>query len=152
MRRMERSDLDKKAAGVRGSIKYIFILAALASLSLLAACQLPDFGAFLKEPAPKLEAITTNAEEITLEWDAPIATAVSYDVYVRTHAGSVWQVLGSVGAMPQPEYTVLHSALGNGEYDFAIIAVNDEGDRSAYHTSLDSTAQPNTGWYLAWYR
>jgi hypothetical protein len=149
-------DLKKKnwVAGC-GSIRFAALLVVVVILSLLTACQLPDFGAFLKQPIlqqPKEEGITTDAEQITLAWDAPPEAVSSYDVYCRSHGTSSWQVMGSVSAVPQPEYTVLHSTLGNGEYDFAVIAVNDQGDRSDYHTSLDPTAQPDTGWYLVWYR
>jgi hypothetical protein len=155
MRGTGNSDFSKKNwVVVRGSVRSAALLAVVVILSLLTACQLPDFGAFLKDPikAPTLEPLTSSAAQITLEWDAPPEAVTSYDVYSRSHGASLWQVLGSVSAVPQPEYTILHSALGNGEYDFAVVAVNDQGDRSDYHTSLDPTAQPDTGWYLEWYR
>ena len=37
-----------------------------------------------------------------------------------------------------------------GVYDFAVSAVSEQGNESAFHSSLDSTANPFTGWYINW--
>lgn len=163
MGRTGRSELNKNGRAFAGrTARLIFVIFSAAVLSFLTACQLPDFGAFLKDPGtpadpapptpPDTIAVNTSAEQILLEWDPPAEEVSSYDVYIRTHGAASWQVLGSVSAAPAPEYAVLHSAVGNGEFDFAIVAMNGEGTRSTYHSSLDATAQPDTGWYLVWYR
>ncbi len=147
-----RSDLlQGKWAGIRGRVRFAFLLAAVISLSLLTACELPDWSALFKDQDQR--EITTSADEIVLEWDAPPETAVAqYQVYVRNHGAANWQVMETIDAIPLPEYTVIYSTLGNGKYDFAVAAVSAEGISSAYHSSLDPTAMPETGWYLVWYK
>ena len=152
MRKTGRSDLLKWIwVALRRSARYVGPLVATVSLSLLTACEMPDFSALFGDSDQ--QKITSSAEEIVLEWDAPSQTTVAlYDIYVRDHGTSNWETLGSIDAIPQPEYAVAYSTLGNGTYDFAIVALSIDSIRSNYHSSLDPTAQPDTGWYLAWYR
>ena len=72
-----------------------------------------------------------------------------YQVYFRIHGTADWVQLGEAPAAPAPQYTVLHTTLGNGEFDFGVIAVYDTS-QSSRHTSLDASASPTTGWYLRW--
>ncbi len=146
-------------------IRSISVILIIAYFSLLSACSFPDFGSLFPDPAgtpqspppsdpvnpvpPAPEQIFTSAEMITLQWDPPAQEVTSYDVYYRVHDGAAWQVLGNVPAVPAPQLEVLHSAMGNGTFDFAVVAVNG-ASRSGYHTSLDSNADPTTGWYLEW--
>jgi len=47
------------------------------------------------------------------------------------------------------EYTVSYPELQYGVYEFAVTAMYSTGE-SDYHTSLDTTAQPDVGWFLDW--
>ena len=92
--------------------------------------------------------ITTN--QLTLQWDVPAGAVDHYTAYYRVHGSSDWITLADVPADPQPEYTVAHSVVGDGEFDFAVVSVDASDQRSTYHTSLDTTAQPQSGWYVSW--
>ena len=92
--------------------------------------------------------ITTNT--LTLQWDAPVSAMDHYTVYYRVHESTEWVALGNAPADPQPEYTILHSTVGDGEFDFAVASVNASAKTSDYHTSLDKTAQPENGWFVLW--
>ncbi len=118
-------------------------------------CSLPDLGSFTKdsdsgETKAVQKQITWSADQLTLQWDPPAQAVTNYNVYYRAHGTSTWLSFGQIAAVPQPEYSVQHSKLGNGTFDFAVVAKNAEGDVSDYHTSLDSTADPSTGWYISW--
>ncbi len=96
--------------------------------------------------------ITLAATQTTLAWDPPTggATIVSYTISYRVHGTTAWTTLATIAASSQPSYTVLRSATGPGSFDFAVVAVDSTGVTSPVHTSLDSTADPNSGWYLTW--
>jgi hypothetical protein len=152
MRRTGRSDhLKRKWVVLCRSVRFVYLLVAMVSLSLLMACELPDFTVLFGDS--DTQKITSSAEEIVLEWDAPSESdVVLYNVYVRTHGTSSWETLGSIDAAGKLEYVVAYSTLGNGIYDFAVVALGADGLRSDYHSSLDPTALPDTGWYLVWNR
>ncbi len=120
-------------------------------LAMLSACVLPDFSAFAGPTPDKGELVTITAEQLTLIWDAPLGAVDHYTVYYRVHGSSDWITLADVSAAPQPEYTAVHSVVGDGEFDFAVVSVDASAHRSAYHSSLDVTAQPKSGWYVSWY-
>mgnify|MGYP001045096978 CR=1 FL=1 len=46
--------------------------------------------------------------------------------------------------------TVAAVAAEFGVYRFAVVSVDASDLRSTYHTSLDTTAQPQSGWYVSW--
>ena len=107
---------------------------------------------FLEDPAAGLKGATpamATADQVVLAWDAPPGLVQSYRVYFRIHGETDWVLMEEIPAVPSPQYTVLHSTLGNGQFDFGVIAVY-ASDESAVHTSLDQTASPQTGWYLEW--
>ncbi len=119
-------------------------------------CALPDLGAFMKDTdsgqtkAVQKQMVTWSADQLVLRWDPPVATVSNYNVYYRVHGTDNWTPLGEIAAVAEPRFTVQHSTLGNGSFDFAVVARNAEGLTSAYHTSLDLTADPSTGWYVSW--
>jgi hypothetical protein len=57
-----------------------------------------------------------------------------------------------LSATPSPEYMLDNDDIGNGIFDFGVVAkdLDSETEESALHSSLDVTAQPDTGWYLVW--
>ena len=72
-------------------------------------------------------------------------------LFFRIHDTAGWySLVEGVAADPAPEYTVQHSALGSGIFDFGVVAVNAESAESSMHVSLQTTAEPETGWYLVW--
>ncbi len=102
-----------------------------------------------KETGEHAVAEPTAASQITLAWDPPAGAIEKYRVYFRIHGTADWVQLAEIPAAPAPEYTVLHSALGSGEFDFGVVAVQ-SGNQSSLHSSLDATANPTAGWYLKW--
>jgi hypothetical protein len=95
--------------------------------------------------------VTTSAAEVTLAWDPPPSSVATYKVFFRIHDTSTWYSLtDSLTADPAPQYTVQHSDVDNGIFDFGVVAVNAESAASSMHMSVETTAQPDTGWFLVW--
>ncbi len=101
--------------------------------------------------------IIHKAATLTLAWDPPFSDihnspdeVESYHIYYRPHGTSDWQLIGDVAAEKQPQFTIKHEDLGNGLFDFAIEAVIVSGSTSPMHTSLDSNADPMSGWHVFW--
>ena len=101
--------------------------------------------------------LVEKSAKLTLAWDPPLTDflnrpteVTSYRIYCREHGTQYWRFLGEIPATAHPEYTVQHSQLGNGLYDFAVRAVTSLGRMSEMHTSLDSSADPVSGWYVLW--
>jgi hypothetical protein len=141
--------------------RFFSAAACILMCAVVAGCSFPDFSLLFPQPtggdvpvspAPPVDtqAITSSAAQITLQWTASSDAITGYDVYYRAHGTASWILLGQAAVDPTPQYTILHSILGNGSFDFAIDAVNAYEVKSGLHTSLDATAQPSTGWYLEW--
>jgi hypothetical protein len=101
--------------------------------------------------------ILYKSSDLTLAWDPPLTdipnrpTEVeTYQIYCREHGTDYWRFLGEVPASPHPKYTLEHGLLGDGLYDFAIRAITQSGQVSPLHSSLDSNADPVSGWYVFW--
>jgi hypothetical protein len=113
-----------------------------------------DPTAFLKGTAPAATAVMveSSADQIVLQWDPPASAVTKYIVSFRIHGESNWVPLplGEIPATPLPEFPVLYADLGDGDFDFAIVAENAVGEKSNVHISLDPTAQPPSGWFLRW--
>ena len=119
----------------------IFIFLLIVSLY---SCQ------YSNEPVQKI----SNAESIVLEWDPPQPAILvrSYRIYYRKDNSVHWILLDEISASENPHYTIHHSDLGNGLYEFAVKALNKFGQSSELHTSRDQNAIPMNGWYLFWMR
>ena len=90
-------------------------------------------------------------DRITLAWDAPPSAVDTYKVLLRVHDTQDWLLLqDNISAAAPLEYTVLHEPALNGLWDFGVVAVDDMGEESVVHTSMDVTADPSSGWYLIW--
>ena len=85
-------------------------------------------------------------------WNPSTSEVVEYRVLYRTHGTVGWIERETIPAGSSPEYTFHHTDLGNGAFDFAVVAVDDEDNESEVHSSLDSTATPSSGWYVVWDR
>ena len=106
----------------------------------------PDAG----EEVIGVEKVLCDTEEVILAWDPPYSEIAGYKVFYRSHGSATWILLGEIPADDDPEYILFHRDFGNGDYDFGVVALNEETAESAMHTSLDHTAQPDSGWYLSW--
>ena len=96
--------------------------------------------------------VLCSGEEVTLAWDPPPSEISTYKIFYRPHESGSWILFAEIPADDNPEYTLYHADFGNGDFDFGVIAVNGGTGESDMHTSLDDTAQPACGWYLAWAR
>jgi hypothetical protein len=95
-------------------------------------------------------AIPVAGTSFTLAWDAATGDVDEYEVFFRDHGSDEWVLLGTADAVADPTFDVTDSILAYGNYDFAVRAVLIDGNTTEYHTSLDSTADPNDGWYIEW--
>ena len=94
--------------------------------------------------------VASTAAAITLAWDPPPSPVQTYKLFFRIHDTSTWySLLPDVTAGPSPEYTVQHTDVNSGIFDFGVKAVNEDAE-SNMHISVETTAQPDTGWYLVW--
>ena len=101
--------------------------------------------------------ILHKSYELTLAWDPPLTDipnrpteVAAYQIYYREHGTSYWSFLGEVPASGHPEFSVDYERIGSGVFDFAVRAITVEGRVSPLHTSLDSNADPVSGWYVLW--
>ena len=101
--------------------------------------------------------ILHKSTKLTLAWDPPIkdipnlpTEVVGYKIYYRDHGTSSWRLLSEIPASPHPEYTLEYDRVGGGLYDFAVCAITTDGQTSPLHTSLDSNADPISGWHVLW--
>jgi len=162
---------DDKRSGVGSRAHFTFLLLILLPLFLLSlfGCPLYNPAAFIGQQQTTTSGqqqtttggqqqtgpndISSTATQVTLQWDQPVSggsQVVSYTVSYRVHGTSTWNLLATVPASSQPSFTVLRSAVGQGDFDFAVAAVDSNGAASTLHTSLDPTADPASGWYLTW--
>ena len=86
-----------------------------------------------------------------MQFPSPPLAVATYRVYWRPHVSGVWNLLVEIPATPHPALTIKHSDLGDGEYDFAVRAVDTNGGVSGFHSSLDASAIPFGGWYILWF-
>lgn len=103
---------------------------------------------------PTGSAIVVTGAEFVLAWDAGSSTSpddplVGYTLYYRSRGTHEWSLLGTTTAT-QRSFTVGTAQLAYGEYDFAVTSRSASGGESDLHTSLESTARPEYGWYLRW--
>ncbi len=135
----------------------------MALFLLFVNCALPDFEEFSDEATAGAagqkvglpQEVSIGSEEITLTWDPPPSSIKEYKVLYRDHGTTGWTekaVIPAVPSPPPPEYTFYNADLGNGAFDFAVLAVDNDDNESAIHSSLDGTASPSSGWYIIWNR
>ena len=146
---------------VRKALKTVFLSAAILLMACVSGCTMYMAAAFKYPRAEGADdggsqavnpaGVSSSAAEVTLAWDPPPSAIASYKLFFRIHDTAGWySLVEGVAADPAPEYTVQHSALGSGIFDFGVVAVNTESAESSMHVSLQTTAEPETGWYLVW--
>ena len=102
------------------------------------------------DPTGGVERYLVTDPQVTLAWDPPPSAVTSYKLYYRHHSEADWTFVATVPAAASPEVTLAHSSFGNGDYEFGVVAVSAAAAESPMHTSLDTTAYPDSGWYLRW--
>jgi hypothetical protein len=102
------------------------------------------------DPAGCAELYLVTNPEVTLAWDPPPSEVAAYKLYYRDHGAASWTFLAELPAAETPQFTLTHSSFGDGEFDFGVVAVGAGPAESPMHTSLDTTAYPDSGWYLRW--
>ena len=137
---------------MKTKVHLLLLLLFFLLVGFLSGCVLYDPTAFLKGTTAGAKALTveSSADQIILQWDPPASAVAKYFVSFRIHGDTNWIPLGEVPAVPLLEFPVLYTQLGEGDFDFAIVAENAAAEKSNVHISLDPTAQPPTGWYLHW--
>jgi hypothetical protein len=101
-----------------------------------------------------LQLIITS-DTLNIAWDPPAATplqpaVVEYNVYYRMHGATDWNSLSSVKSSETPGFSIEHGDLEFGLWEFAVSSIDENGEESGFHTSIDRTAEPFTGWYVFW--
>jgi len=95
--------------------------------------------------------ISIFEEEFTIAWDVDSDdNPDQFRMYFRHRGEESWTILSEIAAEPEPRFQVNSALLSAGTYEFAVSAVAG-GEESALHTSMDDTADPESGWYVDWY-
>jgi hypothetical protein len=132
------------ASVVAGQVELLQVRAAATTAAPITITELNKPGA----------PVSIQGASLTLFWDPdltgnPADPTASYNLYSRTHGTFPWTLLGNTGTATE-SFSVSTDILPHGSYDFAVTAVTASGAESELHTSLDDTAQPQTGWYVVW--
>ncbi len=128
-------------------MKAIRAVAALLAL-VLCGCAMS-----LMSPAV---GIPVTADSISLSWDPPagglpgMLGVSSYRIYYRPHDTLAYTMIAEVPASSGTSYQLSHAAIGDGQFDFAVAAINGIGLSSDLHESVDWNAAPMGGWYIIW--
>ena len=101
--------------------------------------------------------IEVSEDTVSICWDSASPDVDFYRLSFRIHGANppnsvTWYIIDdNIPADPNPEYSV--NRVGSGPFDFGVVAkdLDAEIEESALHSSLDITAQPDTGWYLIWF-
>lgn len=130
--------------------KYLILVLLVFSLTAFSSCKM------VMGTDESLE-IVIKGSSFTLAWDPggpeipnDPNRAVRYNVYYRVHGSSSWYLLIKIESSGSPECLITNEYIDYGRYDFAVSAVSEQGSESAFHSSLDRTANPFCGWYINW--
>lgn len=132
--------------------KYFTIFLSILIFSVFSGCKL----GLIAKTSESLE-IVVKGESFTLAWDpgGPEIPndpnfVVRYNIYYRNHGSYYWRFLMKIESSGNPECLITDKEIDYGRYDFAVSAINEQGETSALHSSLDSSANPFSGWYINW--
>ncbi|WP_319417155.1 fibronectin type III domain-containing protein [Marispirochaeta aestuarii] len=135
--------------------KLLFILITLAAVILTAGCVEPGMEiasssfppAELPPVGSSLTPYTVDGDSFTLAWNpSESEDLLGYNVYYRPHETETWLFLID---SDEAQLEVTSAMLPGGDYEFAVSSYT-ATEESDLHTSLDETANPDTGWYLVW--
>lgn len=129
--------------------KLIKTIIAFGFILYFTGCALPNLSRFSVDNGD-VEEIFRSASVLYLEWvDDDNPQPASYNIYYRDYLDEDWILLGNIPAT-DPTLEIDYSQFGDGSWVFGVSALDSQGNESKIHSSLDNTADPNTGWYLLW--
>lgn len=116
---------------------------------LISSCTNPAISRVTGNDEPEIEVVYTKPS-LTLAWHSDEGSSEnSYNVYYKSHGNAYWSLLDRT-LNSSPVFTIEYSQLGEGSWDFGVSMVDIHGVESEIHSSLDTTAVPETGWYVTW--
>lgn len=132
------------------SRNLFLILITVLMVMLTAGCVEPGME-IVSSSIPAVESnltpFTVEGESFTLAWNpAEPEDVLGYNVYYRVHQAETWEFLTD---STEAELLITSAMLPEGDYEFAVSSFT-ATEESELHTSLDATANPDTGWYLSW--
>jgi hypothetical protein len=99
--------------------------------------------------------VVSQKDSVTLSWEKESDNSKysnevvkGYNIYYRQHGTNTWVLYDSLEA--GNSCVVKKDKIGKGYFDFAVCSIGESGSVSNLHSSLDSTADPSTGWFLNW--
>ncbi|NLE02999.1 MAG: hypothetical protein GX640_24275 [Fibrobacter sp.] len=95
--------------------------------------------------------INSSADSVDIAWNETndAIESFSYDLFFRKMGDSTW---ASVATTKENKYTLHHSKIGNGFFEFAVKTKTENGIESKLHTSADTSTSLPGGWFLNWNR
>jgi hypothetical protein len=141
----------KHSSRLKSQHKVFRLIVLGAIIALVVGCQNPL--AFSSPPKkantePQTQKIAVSGSEFTLAWDDAPLDQSTFIVYVRPHGSSQWNSIAK--GLASYSLVITNGMLSYGSYEFAVSRVSAGGAESDRTTSLDTSAIPNTGWYLDW--
>jgi len=137
---------------MNGIIKFLYIfLISFFFIPLLYSCAMPTISRFsADEQSREVEELFRTTTSISLAWNYDTPSEVDYfKMYYKPHGSNDWAYLDSTNTAT-PVFEISHDSVGDGSWDFGVTSINLSGTESDIHSSLDTTAEPDTGWYLLW--
>jgi hypothetical protein len=102
--------------------------------------------------APEIEIALLREEGLTISWDIDDAEGLvnNFELAYKSASdtGSDWIALASNLTRTTKEYGLTGSSLPTGDWVIGVLAIDGSGLTSEWHTSLDQSADPTTGWIL----
>jgi hypothetical protein len=130
--------------------KLLFILISISALIIAAGCVEPGMEIASPSVQPvesSLTPYTVEGDSFTLAWNpSESEDLLGYNVYYRPHETENWLFLTDSA---EAQLEISSAMLPGGDYEFAVSSYT-ATEESDLHTSLDATANPDTGWYLVW--
>ena len=130
-------------------MKLFFRLLVLILITLSSSCVFFEYTSEARQ-------IIIKSDSFTISWDSPEyktdtlhSPITSYKIYYCPHHTNHWKLLGEADSISS-KINITNDILGYGIYDIAVSSVDSFGFESRLHTSLDTTADPITGWYINW--
>lgn len=127
--------------------------ASLVAMVIISGCGKGGNGNVWADPVM----IFQNGSSLRLAWDR-VTTDIEgnqtyidfYEVYYRPHGTTEWTLYDTCPDIEDPWLEVYHNRVGDGYWDFGVLAVDMEDQDSTMHSSLDQNAVPAGGWYILW--
>lgn len=102
--------------------------------------------------------IVPKSDTATICWNISNKDNIAaYELFYRSHTSNGieqnWIILRTnLKHSDKLEAKIFRSELkaSASVFDFAVVAIDSQGNKSDYHISTDTTASPNCGWYLYW--